>query len=176
MTESLTERASTALAQRSSRRSFLGRLGQGVVALVGGQFVAVALAPDRAEAYHICGHTYTTGSCPHPYSPLSRVDKYGFPLHPEHGYPVDDQGRLYKSREQSRRKMCAQVVPEKYPHVRQPGQGGGWSRCCNGRIRTIYDCCAYTRTRINGDGAVTGYCHNGKKVFCIGYRDKNIRC
>ena len=176
MTGSITERASTALAQRSSRRSFLGKLGQGVVALVGGQFVAVALAPERAEAYHICGHTYTTGSCPHPYSPLSRVDKHGYPLHPEHGYPVDDQGRLYRSREQRRRKMCEQVVPEQYPHVRQPAQGGGWSRCCNGRIRTIYDCCAYTNTRINGDGAVTGYCYKGKKVFCIGYRDKNIRC
>ena len=176
MTESITERASTALAQRSSRRSFLGKLGQGVVALVGGQFVAVALAPDRAEAYHICGHTYTTGSCPHPYSPLSRVDKHGYPLHPEHGYPVDDKGRLYKSRKQRRRKMCEQVVPAKYSYVRQPAQGGGWSRCCNGRIRTIYDCCAYTNTRINGDGAVRGYCYNGKKVFCIGYRDKNIRC
>src|SRR5687768_2798577 len=155
MTESLTERASTALAQRSSRRPSLGKRGQGVVALVGGQFVAVALAPDRAEAYHICGHTYTTGSCPHPYSPLSRVDKYGYPLHPEHGYPVDDNGDLYKSRKQRRRKMCEQVVPEKYPYVRQPAQGGGWSRCCNGRIRTIYDCCAYTNRRINGDGAVT---------------------
>ena len=176
MTESITERASTALAQRSSRRSFLGKLGQGVVALVGGQFVAVALAPDRAEAYHICGHTYTTGSCPHPYSPLSRVDKHGYPLHPEHGYPVDDKGRLYKSRKQRRRKMCEQVVPAKYSYVRQPAQGGGWSRCCNGRIRTIYDCCAYTARRINGDAAVRGYCYNGKKVFCIGYRDKNIRC
>jgi hypothetical protein len=50
------------------------------------------------------------------------------------------------------------------------------TRCCNGRIRTIYDCCAYTATRINGDGAVTGYCYSGKKVFCIGYRDTNIRC
>ncbi len=176
MSESFTEKASTALAQRSSRRSFLGKLGQGVVALVGGQFVAVALAPDRAEAYHICGHTYTTGSCPHPFSPYSRVDKHGYPLHPEHGYPVDDKGNLYKSRKQRRRKMCEQVVPKKYPYVKQPAQGGGWSRCCNGRIRTIYDCCAYTKTRINGDAAVRGYCYNGKKVFCIGYRDKNIRC
>jgi hypothetical protein len=72
--------------------------------------------------------------------------------------------------------MCEEVVAEKYPHVQQPAQGGGWSRCCNGRIRTIYDCCAYTATRINGDAAVTGYCYSGKNVFCIGYRDTNIRC
>ena len=170
------ERAERSLATRTSRRSFLGKVGRGVVALAGGGLVAAAVAPGRAQAYHICGHTYTTGSCPHPYSPNSRVDKYGYPLHPKYGYPVDDKGDIYRSRNQRRRRMCEEVVPDKYPHVRRPAQGGGWSRCCNGRIRTIYDCCAYTNTRINGDGAVTGYCYSGKKVFCIGYRDSNVRC
>jgi len=174
--EQATEHASTLLAERSSRRSFIGRLGQGVVALAGGSLVAVALRPERAEAYHICGHTYTTASCPHPFTPRSRVDKYGYPLHPKHGFPVDDQGQIYKSRKQKRSRMCEEVVREQYPHAKKAKQGGGWSRCCNGRIRTIYDCCAYTDTRINGDAAVTGYCYRGKKVFCIGYRDLNTKC
>ena len=89
------ERAQRALALRTSRRGFLGRVGKGVVALAGGSLVATALAPERAEAHHICGHTYTTGSCPHPYAPLSRTDRYGFPVHPTYGYPVDDQGEIY---------------------------------------------------------------------------------
>jgi hypothetical protein len=169
-------RASVELASRTSRRSFLGRLGVGIVALVGGPYVAAALRPERAEAYHICGHTYTTDSCPHPYRPLSRVDKYGYPVHPKYGYPVDDNGDIYKSKSQTRRRMCQEVVREQYPYTGNPRYGGGWSRCCEGRIRRIADCCSYSRRRINGDASVTGYCYSGTRVFCIGYRDTNVRC
>lgn len=176
MLNGATERAVEGLASRTSRRSFLAKLGSGVVALVGGSVVASALKPERAEAYHICGHTFTTDSCPHPYAPLSRVDRYGYPLHPKHGYPVDDKGNVYSSRKQSRRLMCEEVVPEKYPYTGKPTYGGGWHRCCGGRIRRIADCCSYSPRRINGDASVTGYCYKGKKVFCIGYRDLNIRC
>src|ERR687895_634031 len=112
MFDAITENASTALAARTSRRSFFGKLGAGFVAFVGGPFVAIALRPNRAEAYHICGHTYTTGSCPHPFQPRSRVDKYGYPLHPKKGWPIDDKGEIYTSRKQRRRKMCEQVVPD----------------------------------------------------------------
>ena len=66
-----------------------------MVALAGGGFVAAAFARGRAEAHHICGHTYTTASCPHPYEPLSRTDRYGYPVHPTMGYPVDDSGEIY---------------------------------------------------------------------------------
>ena len=170
------ERVSTAIAERTSRRSFIGRLGLGVVALVSGPYVAQALRPQRAEAHHICGHTYTTDSCPHPFTPLSRVDAYGYPLHPKYGYPIDDHGNIYKSRDQQRRKMCEELVPVKYPFTGKPRYGGGWSRCCNGRIRRIADCCSYSDTRINGDASVTGYCYSGRKVFCIGYREMNINC
>ena len=176
MLASLAERTTVRLAGRSSRRSFLGRIGSGFVALLGGPFVAIALTPDRAEAHHICGHLYTTGSCPHPFSPYTRLDRYGFPVHPTNGYPVDDDGDIYTSRDQRRRKVCQEVVPQRYPHVKNPDFGGGWARCCNGRIRRIADCCAYTNTRINGDYAVTGYCYRGTKVFCIGYRDTNVAC
>ena len=176
MIERVLEDASVKLAERKTRRSFLGRLGTGLVALVGGSVVVAALDPDRADAYHLCGHTFTTGSCPHPYAPLTRLDRYGKPLHPKYGYPVDDKGNPYRSKKQRRRKVCQQVVPRKYPHVKNPRFGGGWSRCCGGRVRRIYDCCSYSRTRINGDGSVTGYCYNGRRVFCIGYRDTNTRC
>ena len=170
------ERATIALAEKTSRRSFIGVLGRGVVALAGGSLVASVLAPERAHAYHICGHTYTTDSCPHPFAPLSRVDRHGYPVHPKYGYPVDDNGDVYTSREQTRRKMCQEVVPARYPQATGADYGGGWSRCCDGRVRRIADCCSYSLTRINGDGSVTGYCYNGTRVFCIGYRDTNVRC
>jgi hypothetical protein len=176
MIERAFENASIMLAERKTRRSFLGRLGTGMVALVGGSVVVAALDPGRAEAYHLCGHTFTTGSCPHPFAPKTRLDRYGKPLHPVYGYPVDDKGNPYKSTSQRRRKVCQQVVPDVYPHVNNPRFGGGWSRCCSGRIRRIYDCCSYSRTRINGDASVTGYCYNGTRVFCIGYRDTETRC
>ena len=176
MLDRVVERAGVELAGRTGRRSFLGRVGRGFVALAGGQFVAVALSAERAHAHHICGHLYTTGSCPHPYAPLSRVDRYGYPIHPKMGYPVDDEGNLYTSRAQARRKICEEVVPAQYPFTGAPAYGGGWRRCCEGRIRRIADCCSYSSVRINGDASVTGYCHEGRKVFCIGYRVTNVKC
>jgi len=174
--ETAMEWAEQRLAQRATRRSFLGKLGSGVVALVGGAAVASTLQPDRAEAYHICGHTFTTGSCPHPYAPLTRIDKAGYPLHPTYGYPVDDKGAPYTDKDQTRRKTCEQVVPSKYGFVNNPRHGGGWSRCCSGRIRHISDCCSTSRKRINGDASVRGYCPKGRRVFCITYRELNLRC
>lgn len=169
--------ASRALATATSRRSFLGKLGMGIVALAGGGMVASTLAPGRAEAYHICGHTYTTGSCPHPFSPLSRTDRYGFPVHPTYGYPVDDEGEPYLDpSRQTRRKTCQEMVPSVYKFVRDPRYGGGWTRCCGKRLRHIQDCCSSSRIRINGDLAVRGYCPSGLRVFCITYRELNKAC
>ena len=176
MLERAVERGAIALAGRTSRRSFIGRLGTAVVALAGGRFVAEALRPERAEAHHICGHTFTTNSCPHPFAPLTRIDRFGFPVHPKFGYPVDDKGELYVSREQKRSRVCQSVVPARYPYTGNPHYGGGWSRCCHGQIRRIHDCCSYSDKRINGDASVRGYCYGGRKVFCIAYRDTNIPC
>ncbi len=172
------ERATLNLAGTSSRRSFLGKLGAGLVALTGGQLVASALKPIRAEAryYTFCGHTYTTGSCPHPYAPYSRIDRYGYPLHPRYGYPVDDWGNLYKSRDQKRSKVCEERVRKLYPYTGNASLGGTWSRCCHGHIRKLTDCCSYSRTRINGDASLTGYCHHGRRVFCVTYRNTKVRC
>lgn len=171
------ERAPRALAQRTSRRGFLGKVGKGVVALVGGGLVASTLAPERAQAFHICGHTYTTGSCPHPYSPLSRTDRYGWPVHPTYGYPVDDDGLLYRDpKTQERHRTCQQLVPMTYSYVKNPRYGGGWTRCCYGRLRHIQDCCSTSRVRINGDASVRGYCPKRLRVFCITYRELNKAC
>ena len=170
------ERATTALASRVSRRSFLGRVGRAVVALAGGSMVAASLAPDRAEAYHLCGHTFTTGSCPHPYHPQTRIDRYGYPVHPTYGYPVDDEGHMYTSRSQKRRKICEGWVEAQYPFTKPAVIQGTWSRCCNGRVRKIVDCCSYSDTRINGDASLTGYCYGGRKVFCITYRETKVSC
>jgi hypothetical protein len=171
------ERLIRRLAGRTSRRSFLGGVGRGVVALAGGGVVAAVLAPERAEAHHICGHTFTTGSCPHPYAPLSRTDRYGYPLHPRDGFPVDDEGKPYLDPPtQTRHRTCQEYVPIRYPQVRKPHYGGGWTRCCSGRLRHIQDCCSRHKRRINGDFAVRGYCPQGLRVFCITYRELNERC
>ncbi|MEX2418207.1 MAG: hypothetical protein WD757_07505 [Actinomycetota bacterium] len=170
------ENAGVKLAQRTGRRSFLGKLGRGFVAVAGGAFAAAALDPSRARAHHICGHLYTTGSCPHPFEPKTRVDSAGYPLHPTYGYPVDDKGNIYKGTNQTRSKTCEEMVPDKYPFTGRPRYGGGWSRCCGKRIRHISDCCSHSNTRINGDSAVKGYCYGSRKVFCIAYRELNVRC
>ena len=147
---------SVELASRTSRRSFLGRLGVGIVALVGGPYVAAALRPERAEAYHICGHTYTTDSCPHPYRPLSRVDKYGYPVHPKYGYPVDDNGDIYKSKRPDPTAHVSGGRRREVPVHRQSSLRRRMEPVLRGRIRRIADCCSYSRRRINGDASVTG--------------------
>ena len=176
MKSRLLERSGVSLATRTSRRSFLGRLGKGLVALAGGTFAASALDDRRAEAFHICGHIFTTGSCPHPFHPQTRIDRYGFPVHPVHGYPIDDEGALYTSREQKRSRICEDVVAEQYRYTKPVVLEGTWARCCNGRVRVVVDCCSRSRTRINGDASLTGYCHQGRRVFCITYRDSKVPC
>ncbi len=149
-----------------------------MVALAGGGLVATALAPERASAYtDICGHTYTTGECPHPFGKFARTDVFGYPVHPIYGYPVDDDGEIYTDpATQVRRKVCQERVPETFHFVKDPRYGGGWTRCCNGRLRHIQDCCSPSRTRINGDASVTGYCAPNLRVFCITYRELEATC
>ena len=117
------ERAETSLAGRSSRRSFLGRLGRTLVVAAAGPLASVALSPV-----------------------------------------------------QLRRHICHEVVPEQFRFTAPTVLQGTWSRCCNHRIRRIVDCCSRSRIRINGDFSVTGYCHGGRRVFCITYQDTKIRC
>ena len=82
--------------------------------LAGGGLVATALAPERASAYtDICGHTFTTNECPHPFGKFARTDAFGYPVHPKYGYPVDDDGEIYTDpATQVRRKVCEQRVAD----------------------------------------------------------------
>ena len=73
------EKLSAKLAESTTRLSFLGRLSAAALAIAGGSAVAAAVKPDEAEAFHFCGHIWTTNSCPSPYPPLSRIDRKGYP-------------------------------------------------------------------------------------------------
>ncbi len=189
------ERLARRLASSHTRRGFLGRVGAGAVALVSGRLAASAVSPDTADAryYGFCGHTYTTHHCPGPYFP-PRIDRRGRPLRPSDGHRVDNLGRLVNSEryvvdEQGnlvlgptgepvprapRTRLCQDWVLERYDLHAQ--FDGGWYRCCGGTIRKLVDCCAYTSTRINGDAALTGYCYNGRKVFCVLYYQTTVPC
>jgi hypothetical protein len=187
------------LAARTSRRGLLSRVGQ---ALVGGALLGTvgrAVAPGEADAFHFCGHVYTTGSCPHP-TGLPRIDARGFPLRARDGHPVDDLGRPVDRDERpvdrderpvsehgrllrdsdgrplpvaTRTRLCS-AVGERFGF--HPQIDGAWYRCCGGHVRKLWDCCAFHDTRINGDAALTGYCFGGRKVFCVQYYQTSVPC
>ena len=85
-------RIADAVAESSSRRGFLAGVGAAVMGAAGVHSVGSLVAPGEAEAYHFCGHIYTTDSCPHP-TGLPRIDAKGLPIRAADGRPVDDQGR-----------------------------------------------------------------------------------
>ena len=191
--EKLAEGLATRLASGMTRRSFLGRLGGAVLAATGGAAVAAAVKPEDAEAFHLCGHIWTTGSCPSPYT-LPRIDKNGFPLRPSDGRRIDNLGRLVDGNgfpvneagarlagpdgelleRGPRTRLCEEWIPERFGlKVRTQGS---WYRCCNGQVRKIVDCCSPSRKRINGDASLVGYCWNGNRVFCIMYYDSGLPC
>jgi hypothetical protein len=182
-------RAADELATSTSRRGFLARVGAGVMAMAG---TSALIKPGEAEAYHFCGHIYTTDSCPHP-TGLPRIDSRGLPLRAKDGKRVDDLGRLINKHGEpvdedgdvltdpdgrplpraSRTSVC-KVTGKQYGFKGQID--GAWYRCCGGRVRKLTDCCGYTRKRINGDAALTGYCYGGRKVFCVMYFQTKISC
>jgi len=189
---SVAGRAADGLAASTSRRGFLSRVGTGVMALAGAQAAGALVKPGEAEAYHFCGHIYTTDSCTHP-TGLPRIDARGLPLRAKDGHRVDDLGRLVDRRGEpvgedgepltdpdgrrlpaaSRTRVC-EVVAEQYDI--RTATDGAWYRCCGGQVRKLVDCCAYSRRRINGDGALTGYCYKGRRVFCVMYFQTKVPC
>ena len=167
------------------RRTFVARATTALT--LGG-----VLRPGEAEAYHFCGHTYTTDSCPHP-TGMPRIDAKGFPLRAKDGHPVDDLGRLIDKQGRpvgedgkplrdpggrplppaTRTKICV-AAGRRYGFDGQVD--GAWYRCCKGHVRKLVDCCGYTTTRINGDTALTGYCYSGRRVFCVMFHQTKVPC
>jgi len=187
------QRAFEGLAANSNRRGFLARVGAALTTVTAGGLVAKAVEPADAERYYgFCGHTYTTHPCPHP-TGLPRIDSRGLPLRAKDGKRVDDLGRLVDKRghpvdedghlltdpdgrplpRTSRTSVC-KVTGEQYGFKGQ--HDGAWYRCCGGHVRKLVDCCGYTRKRVNGDAALTGYCYSGRKVFCVMYFQTKIPC
>lgn len=177
----------------STRRGFLERLGGLVIGLAGARSVSQLVLPDEAEAYtNFCGHTYTTGNCPHP-TGLPRVDRNDYPLRASDGHPVDDLGRPidrqgYPVNEHGevlrepdgeplppapRSKVCPTAGRDYGMHLQTDGS---WYRCCGGKVRRMMDCCGFTSKRINGDAALTGYCYAGRNVFCVQYYETMMPC
>ena len=69
----------------SSRRAFLGRAPRRRrAARAAPGMVGAVIRPGDAEAYHFCGHIYTTDGCPHP-TGLPRIDRRGLPLRARDG-------------------------------------------------------------------------------------------
>ncbi len=186
------EKFSEKVAGSTSRRGFLSRVGGGVMALAGAKTAANLVKPGEAEAYHFCGHIYTTDSCPHP-TGLPRIDSRGYPLRARDGKRVDDLGRLVDRQgdpvddagqrltdpdgrplPRATRTPVCKVVAKEYDLTTR--MDGAWYRCCGGKVRKLVDCCAYTNRRINGDGALTGYCYSGRKVFCVMYFQTKVSC
>lgn len=180
------------LAEGTSRRGFLSRVGRGLLTLTGGGLVAAAVGPEESEAYHFCGHTYTTGSCPHP-TGLPRVDSRGLPLRARDGVPIDNLGRPVNRRGEPLGEDGAllrdldghPLAPApRTPVCEEAGRrfgfsaqlDGSWYRCCGGQVRKLMDCCAYSNSRVNGDAALTGYCYSGRKVFCVMYHQTSVPC
>jgi hypothetical protein len=181
------------VARHTSRRGFLARAGRALFALTGAAAVASAIAPGEADAFHFCGHIYTTDSCPHP-TGLPRVDARGYPLRAKDGKPVDDLGRVVDAAGRPvdergqpltdpdgrplppapRTRVCLDGVADRFGF--RTWVDGAWYRCCGGRVRKLLDCCSYSSRRINGDSALTGYCYRGRKVFCVHYYDTQIPC
>jgi hypothetical protein len=179
-----------AVARTTSRRGFLARVGPALVAAAGGSRLA---RPEPAEAFHFCGHIYTTAGCPHP-TGLPRVDAGGRPLRALDGHPVDDLGRPVDAAGHAidaagqvlldpagrplppapRSRVCLEAIPDRF-HFKTYVDGS-WYRCCGGRVRRLIDCCSYSPRRINGDAALTGYCYAGRTVFCTYYYETGIRC
>ncbi|HSK15516.1 MAG TPA: hypothetical protein VK915_05050 [Gaiellaceae bacterium] len=189
------ERLAAKLAESQTRKSFLGRLGAVALAVAGGKAVAAAVKPDEADAFHFCGHIWTTGSCPSPYPPLARIDRKGFPLHPQNGRPIDNLGRYVNANgfpvDQNgsrlrgpdgellprgpRTRLCEDWTREQ-KGLRDLRVQGSWFRCCGGQIRKLVDCCSFSRRRINGDASLVGYCWGGRRVYCVMYYDSGLKC
>jgi hypothetical protein len=192
MADDRTGQALEELAASSSRRGFLARVGGAIVGISAGGVIARLVQPGEVDAFHFCGHIFTTGSCPHP-DRLPRINRDGYPVRVDDGRAIDNLGRLVNDRGEPvdedgsvkrdpdgrpmppapRTRICDQVA-ERFEF--RTWTDGSWYRCCGGKVRKLVDCCSYNNKRINGDEALTGYCFKRRKVFCVMYYDTHVKC
>lgn len=175
-----------------SRREFIGKAAVAATTVGAAATVVSLVAPHEAQAFHFCGHAYTTDGCPHP-TGLPRIDSRGMPLRAHDGKRVDDLGRLIDGQglavddsgrplidvdgrrlPPAPRTAVCKTVARRYGF--RTTVDGAWYRCCEGNVRKLMDCCSYQPTRINGDPGLTGYCYGGRTVFCVMYYDTKIKC
>ena len=176
----------------TSRRAFLGRAGGVAATAAGAGMVGAVIRPGDADAYHFCGHIYTTDGCPHP-TGLPRIDRRGLPLRARDGRQIDDLGRLIDAfgrpvdedglvltdldgrplPSAPRTPVCLLTGAS---HGISVATDGAWYRCCGGRVRKLVDCCSPNRTRINGDRALRGYCYDKRRVYCVMYFQSSVPC
>jgi hypothetical protein len=179
-------------ARPSSRRGFLATAGAAAGVLTAARTLGSLVEPGDAEAFHFCGHIYTTDGCPHP-TGLPRIDAKGFPLRARDGKPIDDLGRLINAQGEPVDETGAlQLDPDGRPLppatrtriCSAAGQrfgiatrtDGAWFRCCGGHVRKLTDCCTPSKRRINGDRALRGYCYGKHHVFCVMYLQTRVPC
>jgi hypothetical protein len=176
----------------SSRRGFLAAAGAAAGVLAAVRTVGSLVEPGEADAYHFCGHIFTTDSCPHP-TGLPRIDSRGYPLRARDGRRIDDLGRPIDDRgapvdesgaplldpdgrplpPATRTRICTATGRRFSIPTRTDG---AWYRCCGGRVRKLSDCCTPTSRRINGDRALRGYCYANRRVFCVMYFQTSVPC
>ena len=185
-------RSRPAQERTSSRRAFLNRAGGVAAGAAGVSMVGAVVRPGEADAYHFCGHIYTTDGCPHP-TGLPRIDRSGLPLRARDGRKIDDLGRLIDDAGNPvdeegqpltdlegrplpaapRSAVCALTGARYGIRVKTDG---AWYRCCDGNVRKLVDCCSRSKKRINGDASLTGYCYKGRRVFCVMYYQTKVPC
>ncbi len=176
----------------TSRRAFLGRAGGVAATAAGAGMVGAVIRPGDAEAYHFCGHIFTTDGCPHP-TGLPRIDRRGLPLRARDGRSVDDLGRLIDALGlpvdedglpltdlEGRPLPAAPRTPvcdlTGASHGISVRTDGAWYRCCHGSVRKLVDCCSPNPARINGGRALRGYCYDKRKVYCVMYFQSTVPC
>ncbi len=176
----------------SSRRGFIATASAAVGVVTAARSLGSLIGPGEAEAYHFCGHIYTTDGCPHP-TGLPRIDTRGFPLRAKDGRIIDDLGRPVDAQGAPVNEDGSPLLdPDGRPMAPAPRTricsaagrrfgiatrtDGAWFRCCGGHVRKLSDCCTTSKRRINGDTALRGYCYGKRHVFCVMYVQTKVPC
>ena len=190
--------ASSAASRRASRATRRGAAswpasGGALMAATAGGVVSKAVKPGEADAYHFCGHTFTTGSCPHP----QRAAADRRPRLPAAARTASrsttSAGRSTTRASRStatasvkrdpdgrplppapRTKVCDEVGERSSAST--PRSTAAGTGAAAGTVRKLVDCCSYRNRRINGDAALEGYCFSGRKVFCVMYFQTKVPC